>query len=419
MFQPQEVFEPMTGATVPALTAGQLMRPVPPLLPRDTLGKALHQFRQTLLPVMPVAADGYLYGWVSERRVADVVRDDPGALDRVAVEAVLETVPFVLAPSTTLDALTEALQTTPWGVIPVALADGRYLGLLVQADVVAAQAGRLTPPRVGGMATPLGVYLTTGTASGGVGPLGLVLTGMLMSLALWVTQSALAGLFTGLYGLTNIYFLRDLALILLGGGVNGAPVYELLLLAAGTVAVMVGFLALLRVMPLLAGYHAAEHMTVNALEAGEPLTAEAVGRMSRVHPRCGTNLVGVVSLVYLGVTALALALTTDVGRANISTVVSILLMLAAVVSLSWQRVGSFLQQHFTTRPPNGTELASGIRAGKEILRRHLEDPRPLPSFRQRLLQMGLIQVATGILLMGSLLYLVDPLLDVLRQILVK
>lgn len=35
-------------------------------------------------------------------------------------------------------------------------------------------------------------------------------------------------------------------------------------------------------------YHGAEHKAVNAAEAGLELTAENAGRMSRVHPRCGT-----------------------------------------------------------------------------------------------------------------------------------
>jgi uncharacterized protein YqhQ len=35
-------------------------------------------------------------------------------------------------------------------------------------------------------------------------------------------------------------------------------------------------------------YHGAEHKTINAYEAGEPLVPERVGRYSVAHPRCGT-----------------------------------------------------------------------------------------------------------------------------------
>ncbi len=36
------------------------------------------------------------------------------------------------------------------------------------------------------------------------------------------------------------------------------------------------------------GYHGAEHKTINAFEAGAPLTVESVGRFPVEHPRCGT-----------------------------------------------------------------------------------------------------------------------------------
>jgi uncharacterized protein YqhQ len=35
-------------------------------------------------------------------------------------------------------------------------------------------------------------------------------------------------------------------------------------------------------------YHGAEHMTIHAFEAGEPLDQEHIGRYSPAHPRCGT-----------------------------------------------------------------------------------------------------------------------------------
>lgn len=35
-------------------------------------------------------------------------------------------------------------------------------------------------------------------------------------------------------------------------------------------------------------YHGAEHKTINAFEAGAPLTVESVGAFPREHPRCGT-----------------------------------------------------------------------------------------------------------------------------------
>jgi uncharacterized protein YqhQ len=44
-------------------------------------------------------------------------------------------------------------------------------------------------------------------------------------------------------------------------------------------------------------YHGAEHMTIHALEAGDPLRVDAVRRYPTAHPRCGTEFLVVVILV--------------------------------------------------------------------------------------------------------------------------
>jgi uncharacterized protein YqhQ len=36
-------------------------------------------------------------------------------------------------------------------------------------------------------------------------------------------------------------------------------------------------------------YHGAEHKSIFAFEAGEPLTVESVKKFCRLHPRCGTS----------------------------------------------------------------------------------------------------------------------------------
>lgn len=43
-------------------------------------------------------------------------------------------------------------------------------------------------------------------------------------------------------------------------------------------------------------YHGAEHMSIHAYEAGEPLTVESVKRYSPEHPRCGTSFLLIVIL---------------------------------------------------------------------------------------------------------------------------
>ncbi len=54
-------------------------------------------------------------------------------------------------------------------------------------------------------------------------------------------------------------------------------------------------------------YHGAEHMTIHAYEAGDPLTRERVQRYRPEHPRCGTNFLMIVVL-------LTIVIFTFVGR---------------------------------------------------------------------------------------------------------
>ena len=44
-------------------------------------------------------------------------------------------------------------------------------------------------------------------------------------------------------------------------------------------------------------YHGAEHKTIHAYEAGDPLTVKAIQRYSPRHPRCGTSFILIVGMV--------------------------------------------------------------------------------------------------------------------------
>lgn len=54
-------------------------------------------------------------------------------------------------------------------------------------------------------------------------------------------------------------------------------------------------------------YHGAEHMSIHAYEAGEPLSVESVARYRPEHPRCGTNFLMIVII-------LSIVIFTFVGR---------------------------------------------------------------------------------------------------------
>lgn len=197
---------------------------------------------------------------------------------------------------------------------------------------------------------PTGVFLSSGTA-GTAAPWELALTGV-------------AILALGSLAMVPVYLITWLAeqqlpvpltaLLLQVGGpsdpwVAAAARIAINLLTFGC------FLLVLRLTPL-AGFHAAEHMTVHAIEHYGPADWEQhVTRMPRAHRRCGSNLLaGVLPTLLVAVPLLSVAPW---------------IALAAAV-LGWgqrQRIGFAIQNTFTTRPPNARQLAAGISAGRRVL----------------------------------------------------
>ncbi len=72
-------------------------------------------------------------------------------------------------------------------------------------------------------------------------------------------------------------------------------------------------------------YHGAEHMSIHALEAGDPLTVEAVRKYPTAHPRCGTEFLVVVILVSIIVFSL-------VGRQEIVIMIASRIVLIPVIA---------------------------------------------------------------------------------------
>ena len=72
-------------------------------------------------------------------------------------------------------------------------------------------------------------------------------------------------------------------------------------------------------------YHGAEHMTIHALEAGDPLTTEAVRRYPTAHPRCGTEFLVIV--IALSIVAFSL-----VGQQSLAVMVGARIVLIPVIA---------------------------------------------------------------------------------------
>lgn len=218
-----------------------------------------------------------------------------------------------------------------------------YLGMVSRSDLLRDLHRPFVPSQIGGMATPLGVYLTNGTVSGGVGAAALAATGLLTftlhTLGLGLILAVSHMMTRYLPGAAHFY--------------DALP--EPLTQTLQIVAQMTLFLALLRTTPL-AGYHAAEHQVVHAIERGEPLLPDVVATMPRVHPRCSTNLVAGVMIFYAAGTALSGVLPEGASY----------LFGGIAAFFGWRSLGAFLQAHATTRPASPRQIESGIRAARAL-----------------------------------------------------
>ncbi|MBE3565813.1 MAG: DUF1385 domain-containing protein [Thermogemmatispora sp.] len=126
-------------------------------------------------------------------------------------------------------------------------------------------------------------------------------------------------------------------------------------------------------------YHGAEHKTLNAYEAGEPLQVERVRPYKTVHPRCGTNFILLVLLV-------SVFLFSFFGRPPfLERVLLHLAILPLVAGVSYEILKlagkedapPFLRylalpglwlQYLTTREPDDGQIEVAIRSLSEVLK---------------------------------------------------
>lgn len=365
-------------------TVAQVMRRVPAMSLEDSLMQTASLLEQHQCSALPVVANGRLLGLVEEQQVTEVLaeisRDGHRETPRFAVRDVVRTTP-TLPDSATLDEALAVFREQGCEALPVVNAEGAYEGLLIRHDVLETVHDWIRPPLVGGMATPLGVHLTTGSLRGGVGDWALGLTGLMM-VGLGVLAYALifcgAWTYDGWAG--TAYHLGLLSDLLASSG--GLKTF-LRLVEWGLWPLA---LLLLLHWSNLALYHAAEHQVVHALERGLPLRPETVQAMPRAHPRCGTNLFLVIYLVLMNVAQVYLY------QVDWKWVAPSLLLL-----LVRKRIGAFLQNVLMTRRASEGAIESGIRAAEELTARYRENPSYRASLPRRVWNRGLLQVLLGML----------------------
>lgn len=199
---------------------------------------------------------------------------------------------------------------------------------------------------------------------------------------------ALMLVFTLVLGVGLFFFVPLLVARFVAGGQPG--IVERAVEGVVQVAIFLGYLALIGRtgdVRRTFQYHGAEHMTIHALEAGDPLTVEAIRRYPTAHPRCGTEFLVVVIL-------LSIVTFSLVGRQDLAVTVAsrvVLIPVIAAVSYELLRFGArhrgsplvrvFFEpgiwvQRITTRQPTDAMIEVAIVSMEQAL---VADGEPLPA----------------------------------------
>jgi uncharacterized protein YqhQ len=131
---------------------------------------------------------------------------------------------------------------------------------------------------------------------------------------------------TLVFGVGLFFFLPLLLAKAIAGGQS--PFVERAVEGVVQVVIFLGYLSLIgrtKDVRRTFQYHGAEHMSIHALEAGDPLTVDAVRKYPTAHPRCGTEFLVVVILVSIVVFSL-------VGRQEIAIMIGSRIVLIPVIA---------------------------------------------------------------------------------------
>ena len=128
----------------------------------------------------------------------------------------------------------------------------------------------------------------------------------------------------------------------------------------------------------LFAHHGAEHKTVNAYEAGAPLTVDSVRRFSVIHTRCGTSFLLTVMLVSIAVFGLL------GSQSLVDEIISRIVLIPVIAGLAYEILrftadhydNRFVRwairpnlelQYFTTREPSDEQIELAILALRSVL----------------------------------------------------
>lgn len=197
-----------------------------------------------------------------------------------------------------------------------------------------------------------------------------------------VPSGAVAGVL--LFSLTfavAVFFVMPLFAARIGGQWLHGSLAGNVLEGAIRLALFLGYLALLgRIdrMRRVFQYHGAEHKTINAYEAGAPLSAESVQRFSTMHVRCGTAFL--LWVVVLSVLVFALIGHPPLLLGIFSRIILVPVIAACgyevlrlgarfygVRPVRWIVQPGLWLQRLTTREPNDEQVDVAIAALVDVL----------------------------------------------------
>ena len=194
------------------------------------------------------------------------------------------------------------------------------------------------------------------------------------SVALMLGISAILGI--------GLFFILPLAVATFTVGKIESPLAQPIVEGLTQVLIFVGYLAVISRTPdihRVFQYHGAEHMTIHALEAGDPLRPEAIRKYPTAHSRCGTEFLVIVILLSM----MAFAL---VGKQSALVMVGsriVLIPVLAMIGYELLRFGArhrsnpiikvvmwpgILVQMITTKQPTDDMIEVAIVSIEEALR---------------------------------------------------
>lgn len=361
------------------------------LQPTNETPWTAQSIRLIAVPVSAVALDKPASQWLSRlghqallpvvdqhKKLQGVLRQDLLQFAPVVheqAEFLMIPLPAVLKAEQDIKAALPLFEQFNLPLIPIVDNKGRYTGECASyTQWFRLQHGLLRPSRIGGFATPFGVYLTSGIYRSGPDWKEIIATGLLFGLVV--------------YGLDWFALLGFSILAAIWPTLNLLNTWQEILIHTGFT--IIGLFALMRFTPL-SGLHAAEHMTVSAIEQDLVLDSANVRTQSREHRRCGTNL-----MVLLGsVQMLIFSIVAFLGQMNPAGLLLYSLIWMGLTLRFWRTIGLWVQRNFTTKPPTDAQLHNGIQAGQDLLEKFMKNPHPTPTVWQRLWNSGLFP------LMGS------------------